>query len=212
MNVDAADPPREPRAWRAGAIVGLGSRARLRRELAQQLPAVAEGFAAALRAGADQPAAMQALARCAPHPLLMAAVAPLLEGQGRAPAPERALLALRDRIGGAELTLFAHVLVVAGRSPQAQAGAFLRLARRLRARRQAEQRIAVLRGRARRVGMAAGALSLATAAAVLRLEPAAAQLLVARPVGWLLLGSLALLLLHGLVLLGRALGLDAPER
>jgi Flp pilus assembly protein TadB len=211
MDANAADPSRRPRTGRPSAIARRCRRARQRRELAQRLPAAIEGIAADLRAGADLASAVRAMALSARGARLTAVFAPLLEVRSGGPALERAFLSLCERIGGVELTLLAHAIVIARGSPQAQSNTFLRLARRLRARRQAELRIAALRTRARRLGIAAGVLPLAALAGAVGLDPPTAQLLLARPAGWLLLGLLALLLLGGLVLLGRTLSLDAAE-
>jgi Flp pilus assembly protein TadB len=195
---------------RPGVAVGRWLRARQRRELAQQLPAAIESIAAALDDGEGLLPAVQAVALRAPG-RVAAALAPLLEVPSGGVALEQALLALRERIGGAELTLLAHAVAVAGRSAQPRSEVFRRLARRLCARRIAEHKVAALVARVRWLSGAAGALPLAALAWQLHLDPVAARTLLARPIGWTLLALLALLVLQGLRLLGRAVRVDDPE-
>jgi Flp pilus assembly protein TadB len=210
MNASTAVDTRVRHEWRAIAAGGRWLRARQRRELARQLPAAIESIAVALSEGAALLPAVQAMALRAQGPLA-ATLAPLLEVQSGGPALEQALLALRERIGGAELTLLAHVVAVAERSAQPQSAAFRRLARRLRARCDAERRVAALVARARWLTGAVGVLSLAALTWLLHLDPVAARTLLARPIGWSLLALLALLVFHGLVLLSRAVRLDDEE-
>jgi Flp pilus assembly protein TadB len=205
-NVDSGDRC----ARRPGAAGGRWLRARQRRQLARQLPAAVESIAAALDDGEGLLPAVQSVALRARGPLAVA-LAPLLEIPGGGAALEQALLALRARIGGAELTLLAHAVAVAGRSAQPRSVAFRRLARRLCARRIAEHKVAALVARVRWLSAAAGVLPLAALAWQLHLDPAAARTLLARPIGWTLLALLALLVLQGFRLLGRAVRVDDLE-
>jgi Flp pilus assembly protein TadB len=210
MHATASVESRDRCARRAHAADRCWLCARQRRELARQLPAVMESIAAALDDGEGLLSAVQAVALRARGPLA-AALSPLLEVPGGGAALEQALLALRERIGGAELTLLAHAVAVAGQSAQPRSDVFRRLARRLRARRIAERKVATLVARVRWLSGAAGVLPLAALAWQLHLDPAAARTLLARPIGWALLALLALLVLQGFRLLGRAARLDDPE-
>ncbi|MCC7461573.1 MAG: hypothetical protein IT480_03820 [Gammaproteobacteria bacterium] len=211
MDVDACSPSGARRAPRACAAARRCLRVRQRRMLAQYLPAATEGIGAALGAGADLPAAVRAMALGAPGSLPATALAPLLGIRAGGSGLEQAFLALRDGLGGTDLTLLAHAVIIAGRVPQAQPRVFLHLAQHLRARRRLEQRLAALRARARRLGLAAGVLPPAALAGALGLDPLTARLLLQHPAGWLLPGLLASLLLGGLVLLRRTAGPGEPE-
>ena len=210
MNASVTAPVHPRRRWRPTLHAGRWARLRQRRELARQLPAAVESLAAALGAGAGLLPALQAMALRARGPLA-ATLAPLLEVQSEGPALDQALLALRDRAGGVELTLLAHAVALAGGCAEPRAAVFRRLARRLRARDESELKFAALRTRARCWAVAAAALPLATLAWLLQLEPAAVRTLLAQPHGWYLLVLSALLVLQGLALLARAVRIDDPE-
>ena len=210
MNASITVDARPGRRWRRLAAGGPWLRARRRRELARQLPAAIECIAVALSEGAGLLPAVQTMALRARGPLATT-LAPLLEVAGEGSALEQAMLSLRDRVGGAELTLLAHAVAVAARCAQPRSVVFRRLARRLRARNDAELRLAALRARARCWAGAAAALPLGALAWLLQLDPAALRVLLAQPLGWLLLMLPALLVLRGVALLVRVMRSDDPE-
>jgi tight adherence protein B len=185
------------RAWRR----------RRRTRLLAQLPDALDLMAASLRSGLSLVPAIEHLATHQPQPLGQEFL--LVVRRQRLGRPlEEALDALRERVGGREVALFAAAVAVARELGGNLSDVLARLAATLREQQAIERKIIALTAQGKLQARIVGALPLVLLLVMNRMEPRPMHMLYTTPQGWAALALLALLETSGLWLLNRQARID----
>jgi tight adherence protein B len=185
------------RAWRR----------RRRARLLAQLPDALDLMAASLRSGLSLVPAIEHLATHQPQPL--GQEFSLVVRRQRLGRPlDEALDALRERVGGREVALFAAAVAVARELGGNLSDVLARLAATVREQQAIERKIIALTAQGKLQARIVGALPLVLLLVMNRMEPRPMHMLYTTPQGWAALALLALLETSGLWLLNRQARID----
>ena len=172
-----------------------------------QLPDALQTIAGAMRAGASLPLAIESLVREMPPPISQE-FALVLREQRLGVALDEAFENLGARVPSAELALVVSAVRIAREVGGNLAETLERLGETLRRKFAMEGKIEALTSQGKLQGLVVGLLPLAMALVLYRMEPVAMSALLSTPLGWMVVGAIALFEVLGVLMIRKIVSID----